>query len=136
MKSEALESFGKLLLRLSVGGLMLCHGAYKLVHGVEGIRSMLVAHHMPPAMAYGVLAGEVLAPIFIIIGFWSRLAGLVLTFNMCMAVYMAYGMSALNFNSTGGLNAELALLFLFGALAIMCFGSGKFAVSGGNGTWD
>ena len=32
------EDFGKLLLRVTVGGLLLFHGASKIVHGVGRIR--------------------------------------------------------------------------------------------------
>jgi putative oxidoreductase len=136
MKSEMFEALGKLVLRLAVGGLMLCHGVYKLLHGLAGIEKMLAAKGLPTALAYGVPLGEVVAPLLIIIGFWSRLAGLTLAFTMAMAVYLAFGAAALNFNSTGGVSAELSLLFLAGGLAILCLGSGKFSVSGGNGAWD
>ncbi|STV76033.1 DoxX family protein [Klebsiella michiganensis] len=37
------DDFGKLLLRLAVGGLMLFHGLHKLFDGVGGISNMLVA---------------------------------------------------------------------------------------------
>ncbi|VDR28702.1 Uncharacterised protein [Raoultella terrigena] len=37
------DDFGKLLLRLAVGGLMLFHGLHKLFDGVAGISGMLVA---------------------------------------------------------------------------------------------
>jgi len=136
MKSEGIEAFGKLLLRLSIGGLMLGHGIYKLTHGLAGIEKMLLAHGLPKWLAFGVPVGEVIAPILIIIGLWSRLAGLVTAFNMGMAVYLAFGLSAFHYGANGGMGGGLPLLFLFGSLAIFCVGSGKFAVSGGNGTWD
>ena len=56
------EDFGKLLLRLAVGGLMLFHGMHKLIGGVDGISGMLVAKGLPGFIAYGVLIGEVVAP--------------------------------------------------------------------------
>jgi putative oxidoreductase len=136
MKNEMFEALGKLLLRLSVGGLMLGHGIYKLLHGLGGIEKMLAEYNLPTALAYGVPAGEVIAPLMIILGIWSRLAGLTLAFTMGMAIYLAFGATALNFGANGGLNAELTLLFLSGGLAITFLGSGKFSVSGGNGTWD
>ena len=51
------EDFGKLLLRLAVGGLMLFHGLHKLIGGVDGISAMLVAKGLPGFIAYGVLVG-------------------------------------------------------------------------------
>ena len=41
------DDFGKLLLRLAVGGLMLFHGLHKLFDGVGGISNMLVAKGGP-----------------------------------------------------------------------------------------
>jgi putative oxidoreductase len=40
------DDFGKLLLRLAVGGLMLFHGLHKLFDGV-GVSNMLVAKGLP-----------------------------------------------------------------------------------------
>ncbi|MDR1190885.1 MAG: DoxX family protein [Verrucomicrobiales bacterium] len=136
MHNETIHSFGKLALRLAVGGLLLCHGIYKLTHGLAPIKQMLADHHLPEALVYGVPAGEVLAPALLILGLWSRAAGLIITCNMGLAVYLGYGAAAWTLNNTGGLNAELALLFMLGALAIACLGSGKFAISGGNGALD
>lgn len=35
------QDFGKLLIRISVGGLMIFHGIYKLIHGHDFIKIML-----------------------------------------------------------------------------------------------
>ena len=55
-KMLAHEDFGRLLLRLTVGGLMLFHGLHKLIGGIDGIAGMLVAKGLPGFIAYGVLA--------------------------------------------------------------------------------
>ncbi len=52
------EDFGKFLLRLAVGGLMLFHGLHKLFAGIDGISGMLIAKGLPGFIAYGVLVGE------------------------------------------------------------------------------
>ena len=82
------DDFGKLLLRLAVGGLMLFHGLHKLFDGVGGISSMLVAKGLPGFIAYGVLAGEVVAPCLLIVGILTRPAALVLAFTMVVAWLM------------------------------------------------
>jgi putative oxidoreductase len=61
-KSYRATIFGKLLLRLAVGGLMLFHGLHKLFGGVGFISGMLVEKGLPGFIAYGVLIGEVVAP--------------------------------------------------------------------------
>ncbi len=82
------DDFGKLLLRLVVGGLMLFHGLHKLFDGVDGISAMLVAKGLPGFIAYGVLVGEVVAPILLILGVLTRPAALVLAFTMAVAWLM------------------------------------------------
>ena len=49
------EDFGKFLLRLAVGGLMLFHGLHKLFAGIDGISCMLIAKCFPGFIAYGFL---------------------------------------------------------------------------------
>ena len=82
------DDFGKLLLRLAVGGLMLFHGLHKLFDGVGGISNMLVAKGLPGFIAYGVLVGEVVAPCLLILGILTRPAALVLAFTMVVAWLM------------------------------------------------
>jgi len=42
----------KLLLRLSVGILMLFHGIHKMIHGIGGIKSLTVNAGLPEFFAY------------------------------------------------------------------------------------
>ena len=52
-----MENFGKLILRLSIGGLMLFHGVYKLMHGFSMIGDLLVKNHLPKDLMWGVPLG-------------------------------------------------------------------------------
>jgi putative oxidoreductase len=120
---------GLLLLRLSVGGLMLPHGIHKLINGTAGITRMLIAKGFPEIMAHGVIIGEVIAPILIIIGFFTRPAAAVLAFTMVMSIYLAFGWAGFELNQHGGITVELNLMYLLGALALMFTGAGRYAVS-------
>lgn len=71
---EKNTDLGILILRLSVGILMLLHGIAKLSHGAEGIEQMLAASGLPSFIAYGVYVGEVIAPLLIILGLGTRAA--------------------------------------------------------------
>jgi putative oxidoreductase len=53
------EDFGKLILRITLGGLLLFHGVHKLLNGIAPIKAMVTAHGIPDAVAYGVYLGEV-----------------------------------------------------------------------------
>ena len=59
---------GRLVLRVSLGALLLFHGVFKLQHGVGWIAGLLQAHNVPGLVAYGAYIGEVLAPALVIIG--------------------------------------------------------------------
>ena len=53
------NDLGLLVLRLTMGGLMLFHGVHKLTHGVGFIGDMLAGMGLPSFIAYGALLGEV-----------------------------------------------------------------------------
>jgi putative oxidoreductase len=131
------NDLGKLILRLTVGGLMMFHGVSKLRHGVAWIAGPLHAHHLPAALAYGVYLGEVLGPILLILGIYTRPAALLVAIDMVMALVLVMQGRAFQIDrQTGALGAELQFLYLFSALAIAFLGSGRFALSRGRGRWD
>jgi putative oxidoreductase len=122
---------GKLILRVTVGGLLLFHGMHKLLNGIEPIKAMVAAHNIPDAVAYGVYLGEIVGPVMVILGLFSRLGGALIVINMAMAVALA-GMGQLfAFNAMGGYALELEALFLFGGLSVMLLGAGRYSVGGG-----
>ena len=127
---------GKLLLRLIIGGAMLLHGINKVGHGIGGMTGLFEANHLPGVLAYTVYIGEVLAPLLIIAGFYSRLGGLLVAFTMLVAVSLAHSGDVFVLDDHGAWGIETQALYFFGALAIAFLGSGKYAVSGGKGSWD
>lgn len=132
-----MDDKGKLILRLTVAVLLAFHGVSKLRHGVAWMAGPLQAHHLPAWLAYGVYVAEVVAPILLIAGFLTRAAALVVAFEMLMAVYLVLGMKMFEVDhQTGALRGELQLLYFFGALTIAFLGSGRFALSKGQGRWD
>ena len=128
------EDFGKLLLRLVVGGLMLFHGLHKLIGGVDGISAMLVAKGLPGFIAYGVLVGEVVAPILLILGVLTRPAALVLAFTMVVAWLMVGLGETVALEKTGAWAIESRVYFFVAALAIAFIGAGKYSL-GDNSAW-
>ena len=110
---------GILILRLSIGGLMLFHGFHKLIHGVGGIGEMLTQIGLPSFIAYGSLIGELVASIMIVIGLWTRAASFVFAGNMVVAILMAHLSTLFAVNPvTGGWSVELPALYLLGAVAL------------------
>ena len=77
----------KLILRVSLGGLTLFHGVNKLIHGIGGVKSMVVSSGLPEFVSYGVYVGELIAPLFIALGLYARVASAILGVNMLVAIY-------------------------------------------------
>lgn len=119
----------KLILRLTVGGLMLFHGIAKIGKGVSGIANMLENEGLPGFIAYGVYVGEVVAPLMLIVGFRARIAALIVAFNMLVAVLLAHPDDILALDSRGAWAIELAAFFFFASLAIYWLGPGKYQIA-------
>ena len=130
------EDWGKLLLRLAVGGLLIFHGIAKLRNGIGWMAGPLSGLGLPAFVGYGVYVGEVIAPIFLILGKWARIAGVIVAFNMFGAIMIALRDKMFTLNMGGGWAIELELMFLLGGLVIFLLGSGKYSISKGNGAWD
>jgi putative oxidoreductase len=130
MNQLANDAAGKLVLRVTVGILTLFHGVNKLMHpgSVEFIGSKLTESGLPGLLAYGVYVGEILAPLMIIIGIFCRAGGVILVINMLFAILLVHTGDILALTDHGGWRLELQAFYLFGALAIVFLGSGKYAV--------
>jgi putative oxidoreductase len=117
---------------VATGGLLLFHGMHKLLNGIEPIKAMVVAHNIPDAVAYGVYLGEIVGPIMVILGLFSRLGGALIAIDMVMAVALAGMSQVLAFNpASGGYVLELEALYLFGGLSVMLLGAGRYSIAGG-----
>ncbi len=132
MAKELNADLGKLLLRLPVGGLMLFHGIAKLIHGFEPIKGMLANNGLPQFIWLGVPLGEVVAPICILLGIFTRISSLLIAFTMVMTIYLVHKMETFSLTEMGSLAGELNLFYLLTALALFFLGSGKFSLYRGN----
>ncbi len=118
---------GRLLLRLTFGILMLFHGYAKTQHGVGWIADLLHGHDLPGFIAYGAYIGEIVAPLMIIFGFMTRLAGLIFAFNLLVATLLVGLGHFYKITDVGAWALETEALYFFGGLAIMLLGPGKYA---------
>lgn len=109
---------GVLLLRFTVAGLMLFHGVAKLQSGLGGIESLLAAAGLPTWFAYGVLIGEIVAPVLIIAGILVGPAAWIMAINMVIAVGLAHPTQLLTIGRTGGYGLELQAFFFLCSIAV------------------
>jgi putative oxidoreductase len=130
------SDLGKLLLRISVGGLMLFHGLNKLQHGYGFIAPMLVKKGLPGYIAHGILAGELVAPLLIVLGIYTRPAAFAEAFSMAMAIWLVHTGQLFSLGEHGAYALELQALYLFGSLSIFFFGAGRFSFARGGGLWN
>lgn len=120
---------GLLILRLGLGICLFMHGFGKILHGVSGVKSILVGAGLPSFLSYFAYLGEILAPIMIAVGFYSR-AGAALVFaSSIIILYSFFGFSnLLELNSVNGFKAELIYLYIAMSICIIFSGSGKYAI--------
>ncbi|MGJ7507158.1 DoxX family protein [Variovorax sp. GT1P44] len=124
------DDAGKLLLRLGLAFILLFHGISKLYSGVGFISGLLASHGMPTALAYLVYVGEIVAPLLLILGIYTRPAAWIIVINMIVAITLAGSNELLVMNKNGGWALELEGLYLVAALAVALLGAGRFSMGG------
>ncbi len=120
------SDIGKLILRMGLGVLILLHGIAKVTHGIAPIQGMLTSNHLPAVLGWAVYAGEVAAPLMIILGVYTRLGAALIVTNMLFAVFLAHMEQLLQLGKHGGWMLELQGMYLLSALALMFLGAGKY----------
>lgn len=129
MNQARLDDSGKLIIRLTLGVVVLLHGIAKLTGGVGGIQGMLAGAGLPEALAWGAYLGEVLGPLLLIVGFYARIGAALIAINMLMAVALAHMGQVFLLNDQGGWAIELQALMLFTAVGLIFTGPGRYAIN-------
>ena len=124
------DDAGKLILRLTVGLLLLFHGVSKIQKPgtVEYIAGNLSSSGLPSFLANGVYLGELLAPVLIVLGIFTRYGAMIVIVNMLFAIALMHAGDLFSLTEHGGWRLELQGFYLFGAAAIVFLGSGDYAV--------
>jgi len=91
---------------------------------------------LPAAFGCLVYVGEVVAPLLLILGAWTRVAALVIVINMVVAVAMVHGAQLATLSPSGGWALELQGFYLATALAIALLGAGRYSAGGVEGRWN
>lgn len=123
------ESVGKLILRLTLGGLILMHGIAKLTGGIGFITDTVTGAGLPAFFAYAVYLGEVVAPLLVIAGWYSRIGAAVIAISMLFAIGLVHGAEIFKLNQSGGWALELQGMFLLTAIALALIGPGQYRIN-------
>ncbi|RZI41278.1 DoxX family protein [Herbaspirillum sp. HC18] len=133
VSGSASEDLGKLILRVVLAILILFHGVSKIIGGVGFITGLVMKAGLPPALGYFVYVGEVIAPLLILFGAWTRLAAVVVMINMLVAISLVHMGDLFTLTKNGGWALELQAIFLAAAIAVALLGAGRYSVGGING---
>jgi len=116
-----------LLLRVSLGSILLAHGALKLfVFGIEGTVGYFSSLGLPAIVAYLTIFGEVFGGIALILGIYSRLTAL-LSLPILIGASWAHSANGWVFsNASGGWEFPVLLVVL--ALVVAIQGTGRFGI--------
>lgn len=133
---ETLGDAGKLLLRVVVAGLMLFHGVDKILNGLGGVRADLASNGLPAAMAWGVYAGEIVAPLLVLAGLWTRPAAVLYAITILFATILVHADSFARLSPTGAWAAESYAFHILGAVSVSLLGAGRYSLRSGRGRWD
>jgi putative oxidoreductase len=123
------QDIGKLVLRVALGGMILFHGVAKLTGGIDFITTTVSGAGLPAFFAYAVYIGEVVAPLLLIAGLFSRVGAAIIAVNMLFAIGLVHGAEFFTRNQTGGWSIELQAMFLFTAVALALVGPGRYAIN-------
>ena len=120
-----IKSFGLLILRLSIGTMLIHHGYEK----TADIQNFADAFVRPIGIPFPILASyiaaysEIYGSWLVIVGLFTRFAALSIVGTIGVAIYHAI--------VTAGFNIyllELLILYMGGSLCILLLGSGDFAI--------
>ncbi|WP_294964749.1 DoxX family protein [Sulfurimonas sp.] len=123
------SDIAKLIIRLSLGVMMLFHGVEKIINGISGVKHLTTNAGLPEFLAYGIYLGEVVVPIFIILGLYARVASVLLALNMLMAIFLAYGGALFALGKHGAPVIELPFFYLVLCISVFLLGSGRYSVN-------
>ncbi len=125
MNSRALR-----FLSFGLGILLLFHGVDKIMHGTAFIEKVLLAHKIPYSqyVQYGVYIGEVLAPLFLILGKYVRVAGAVIAVNMLVAIFLVHQNALFTLGEHGAWGIEVPILYLIMAVSLLLWEKEKKVV--------
>ncbi len=130
------DDAGKLVLRLTLGVLLLFHGYAKLSGNFGFVEGVVGKAGLPHFVAYFVFLGEVVGPALVILGLWTRIGGILITISMLFAIYLVHRHQLLELGVGGGWGQELAAFYLLVGAAVAMLGAGRYSVGGSSGRWN
>jgi putative oxidoreductase len=127
---ERLAGLAPLIVRVIVGVIMVAHGWQKLMGGPANFGAFLaqLGVPLPTLMGYVVTFVELVGGILLIVGLFSRLAALLLTIDLSVAILLVKVNVGFIAPPESGAGAELDLALIAGFLTILFVGPGRLSL--------
>jgi putative oxidoreductase len=121
-KHKPLPSFALLVLRASVGFMMIAHGWPKLIHFASKANSFPDPLKIGSSLSLGlVVFAEFFCAILVVIGLGTRFAAFPIMVAMAVAAFFIHGKDPFS-------DRELSMLYLSAFTAIMILGAGSYSL--------
>ena len=123
--------YGLAILRIVLGIAMLVHGWSKLSGGVDNVAGFFgrqLGIPAPQLMAWVVTIVELVGGILLVVGFLTRIVGILIALDMLGAILFAYLLRGAPFIDRGQISWEKEVVFAAAALCIVLAGPGAWSV--------
>ena len=128
------SDIGLLIVRIALGGIIFFHGFHKITHGIADQFQILANNGIPGVFIYFVYVSEVLAPVLIVLGIFTRLSSLSIFVTMIVIFYALP--FPIGMDEHGAMNIESQLYFLLLSVALFFTGPGRYTLKKNNsGNW-
>jgi len=116
---------GLLILRITVGGLLFLHGVHKISDGIENQMQLFSNNGLPGQLMYFVYISEVVAPVLLVMGVFTRISALTIIMTMITILFVIPA-PLLGLDKHGASVIELQLLYLLIPVALFFTGPGRY----------
>ncbi len=128
MKTDTLSDYGATLLRATLGGLFLAHAGLKyFVFTPAGTVQFFDSVGVPGALAYAVLAAEVIGGVALILGVYTRIVALALVPILLGAIFTVHASAGFFFSNPNG-GWEFPAVWAVALIVQSLIGDGAFAL--------
>lgn len=125
-------SIAALLLRLSMGIMLIAHGFYLkiFVFTMAGASGFFASIGLPGWFAWVVMLYETIGGILMILGLFNRWVSILLGVHLLFAAYLGHWANGWVFSSTGG-GWEFPVFWAIVFFSLALLGEGKYAIKAG-----
>jgi putative oxidoreductase len=120
-----LQPFAQLVMRLTLGAILIAHGYGKVFKGFHHHMAMVASLGLPAWMAYLSTGTEFFGGIAIVLGLFTRFFSLAVLIEMSVVIWKVHFKNGLT--GPGGFEFPMAVGTI--ALALLCFGGGPWGFS-------